>query len=350
MKETNPISPESIGSLLSAYYDNSLSSQQRQLLEERAQSDPFLADAMEGFDQFPEALSEIPTFETSAANGWKWALGGGIVVIAIGLVYVFSLFTQNSPIPEPNIAQQTVETPAMPLADTVEKFVGMDNEMEEKSLPKSVMEQTSKQKQLKTAEPRKQAKREQIELPKMDLSPREFEEKIDYSVKKAKTKAIGFFGFLAVDYSTIYTSTLETEREFTGTAASQANLKENNSVLETEFTRNVYTYKEFLKQSCYFMKERNFGKAIQNFSIILDQFPKDVNAEFYLGYCHYELGNYTKAIPFFEQAVNNGFDFFEEDAQWFIANSYENLGNKKEANKRYQEIKKKGGYYSFRLK
>lgn len=350
MNPTNPISEKSIGQLLAAYYENSLTDSEKEILEKNAETDSFLSEAMEGFQDFPDAVLEIPEFKTGKSFNWKWLKTTALVVLTTTIV--FFLFPSESQ-PEKEIAENKTSTEkfAKKIANTsIEQFSGMDNEMEENSIPVSVRVNKKKEIENLVSEKEKVIGREQIELPKMNLTPIEFQEKTDYSVKKAKIKAIGFFGFLAVDYSQIYTHTIETEQPFTGTAASQANLKENNSVLEQEFTRNTYTYREFLKQACYFMKERNFTNAITNFNLILEQFPRDVNAEFYLGYCHYELGNYSKAIAYFEKTQQNGFDFFEEDAQWFIANCFENSGKYKEANKIYREIRKNGGYYSHKVK
>ncbi len=336
--------------LLSAYYENSLSPTEKELIEKNAESDSFLAEAMEGFQDFPDALSEIPEFKTGKSHSWKWVSTIALVVTTATISFFLfpTKYTEEAKSNQLTTNETIVKENQAKVA--VEQFVGMDNEMEENSIPVSVRVKENENKEKSLSQERNETVREQIELPKITLSPIEFQEKIDYSVKKATTKSIGFFGFLAVDYSQIYTNTIETEHEFTGTAASQANLKENNSILEQEFTRNTYTYREFLKQSCYFMKERNFTNAIYNFNLILKQFPKDVNAEFYLGYCHYELGSFSKAISYFEKAQNNGFDFFEEDAQWFIANSYENNGMFRQANEIYREIKQKGGYYSHKLK
>lgn len=345
MNSTNPISEKSISELLGAYYNNTLSDSEKSLLEKEAETDSFLSEAMEGFNDFPDAMLELPEFKTSSSWSWKWL--NTVALIVLTAAVVFFLFPKES-IQKNEMAEEKPmqQIPEKTESQPMEPFIGMDNELEENSVPVSVRTKKQDKKTKQDIIP----EREQIELPKINLTPIEFQRKIDYSVKKAKTKAIGFFGFLAVDYSQIYTHTIETEHEFTGTAASQANLKESNSILEQEFTRNTYTYREFLKQACYFMKERNFTKAIHNFEIILEQFPRDVNAEFYLGYCYYESGNYSKAITYFEKAQQNGFDFFEEDAAWFIANSYENNGDYKEANKLYKEIRKKGGYYSYKLK
>ena len=345
MNSTNPISEKSISELLGAYYNNTLSDSEKSLVEKNAETDPFLSEAMEGLNDYPDAMLEIPEFNTSTSWSWKWL--NTIALIVLTAAVVFFLFPKES-LQKNELAE---EKPMKQIAEITEiqpmdPFISMDNELEENSVPVSVRTKKEDKKTKQDIIP----EREQIELPKINLTPIEFQRKVDYSVKKAKTKAIGFFGFLAVDYSQIYTHTIETEHEFTGTAASQANLKENNSILEQEFTRNTYTYREFLKQACYFMKERNFKKAIHNFEIILAQFPRDVNAEFYLGYCHYEFENYSTAITYFQKAQKNGFDFFEEDATWFIANSYENNGDYKEANKLYKEIRKKGGYYSQKLK
>lgn len=351
MKETNPISDKSLAELLSAYYDNSLSDSQKLQLEQDAKTDTFLLEAMEGLDQFPEAISEIPQFTGSTSYSWLWMSSLAGVIMLAGWLYISSFKSGDLPASPSNEVSQVAPSSSEPVQDgsPEREFAGMDNDFTEIITP-SINEAIKKDEEKRPVSlKKKESTRLQITLPKMELSSTEFQQKIDYSVKKAKTKALGYFGFLAVDYSQIYTSQISTETNLGGTDASKANLKANSSAPDNGTEKVTYSYKEFLKKTCYLMQQRSFEQAIAHFTLILEEFPNDVNAEFYLGYCAYELGNYQEAIPFFEKARANSFDFFEEDAHWFLANSHENIGNRNQANKLYKEIQEKGGYYSRRI-
>ena len=349
MKTNSNINEHSIGDLLSEYYSGNLSPEKSSELEQLAQSDDFLKEAMEGYSEIPEAINSIPSFKTSSSSFFDpLTTTLSILSLSVAAIVIVGI---SSPIEKQEAIVVTEIKEKSSLPKLPEKALVMDNKVEEKSIPKEIQNKVKEQKQIASPKPIEKKKiTEQIDLPKIELDPVQFQNKIDYTVKKAKTKAIGYFGFLAVDYSLIYSNTIETEPQFSGTDASRANLKAKSTILDNGLTRNIYTYKEFLKQTCYFMKERNFSLAIKNLKIILEEFPRDVNAEFYLGYCYYEIGKYEKAITYFDLASSNGFGFFEEDAQWFKANSLENLGRLVDANKIYQTIKKNGGYYSHRIR
>lgn len=349
MKPTTHINEHSISELLSEYYSGNISAEKSSALEKLAETDNFLKEAMEGYSEMPEAIHSIPSFDASSSSFINpLTVTLSVIFIAIAGIMFFGLL---NPIEKKEALVVSGFKEKSELPEVQEKSIVMDNKVEEKSIPKEIQKQVKEQKHKTLPKPsEKEPSIEQIDLPKISLDPVQFQKKIDYTVKKAKTKAIGYFGFLAVDYSLIYSNTIETEPHFSGTDASKANLKSKSTILDNGLTRNIYTYKEFLKQTCYFMKERNFYLAIKNLKTILKEFPRDVNAEFYLGYCYYEMGKYEKAISYFELASTNGFGFFEEDAEWFKANSLENLGKQSEANKIYKSIKEKGGYYSHRIR
>jgi len=351
MKSINHINETSIEKLLSEYYSDNISESKKREIDELANSDSFLKEAIEGFDEFPEALSAIPEFNIKKPFLKKW--GGIISIVSVLIVGTITIlyFTPTTTSQPTTTVSKTNTKIEIPKNKIQAESVIMDNQIEEKSIPTSIQNSVKKEEtQLSTKPTNKETIREQIELPKIELNPIQFQAKIDYTVRKAKTKAIGYFGFLAVDYSLIYNNTIETPTHFSGTDASKASYEDKSTLLDNGVTTNIYTYKDYLKQTCYLMRERNFSLAISNLKTILKEFPRDANAEFYLGYCYFELKNYQKAIAYFDLANTNAFDFFSEDAQWFKANSLENLGEYSKAQKLYLEIKEKGGYYSSKLR
>ena len=58
--ETNTnIDSKSLGELLKSYYQGKLSGRELQEVENLKDQDEFLSDAMEGYDEFPEAINEL---------------------------------------------------------------------------------------------------------------------------------------------------------------------------------------------------------------------------------------------------------------------------------------------------
>lgn len=349
MKTSINLDNNQLNELLKAYYKGKLSSKDSHELENFAHQDEFLSEAMEGFDQFPEAISSIPTFKPTSTKSFLWI---SIVSIAfITLIGSYVYFTNDSDI--------KIESPAI-VEITTNNTSNSEKEIETKiseiKASPTELEKTTQalipttKKTPKTTPNLPVQEREHFEIPKMELNPIEIKQKTTYTLIKAKTKAIAYYTFLAVDYSVIYTHSIPIETTLSGTDASMANRQDAGVDITDGGINKTVSYKEFLKESLYYLKQKNYTLAIQHFNTILRHYPNDANAEFYLGYALFNQGNYESAIPYFNEAMNNGFDFFYEDAQWFKANCLENMGRLKEAKSLYDEIKNKGGYYSFQVR
>lgn len=351
MKTNINIDNSNLGELLKSYYQGKLSGKELEEFEVLKSQDEFLADATEGFDEFPEAIGNIPTFQS---KNWTktWIALGGLTILSVAAILFFN--SPNSEIENTTVAQVVTENIDEEKEEIIE-IVKPETTEKEIIVPitkiKPKKEITPKQEpNTKIDEEVKPPKRDFFEIPKMELNPIEIKQKTDYTVKKAKTKALLYYDFLAIDYSVIYTNTIPVKYNFSGVDASKANEDEIGVETGNGSQQLVITYKQQLKRSLFQLKNHNYSSAIQNFDVILKHFPQDANAEFYIGYSLFHQENYEKAIPFFEKAMANGFDFFKEDAEWFIANSLENMGKMKEAQVLYQKIKKEGGYYSYQVR
>lgn len=347
MKTNSNIKGQELGELLKSYYQGRLSGDELQKIESLRQEDEFLADAMEGFDEFPEAIATIPSFKTNNSKK-MWLTVGGFALVAIASFFVY---TWPEPITETTEVAQVI-TQELAQQDEEEIIEITKPETSEKEIIVPVTQ--IKPKKEKTIATKNEAieipKREYFEIPKMELNPIEIQQKTDYTIKKAKTKALMYYNFLAIDYSVIYTNTIPVQPDFGGIDASKSNKTEKGIELGNGSVEKIITYKQQLKNSLYQLKDQNYSSAIENFEIILTHFPQDANAQFYIGYALFYQENYEKAIPYFEKSMTNGFDFFYEDAEWFKANSLENMGKLKEAQTIYRKIKNKGGYYSYQVR
>lgn len=350
MKETKLINESNIGELLTAYYQGTLASEEAKTLEQFSHENEFVEEAMEGFDEFPEAVNQIPAFKPKSKIGYKWIMAIGGIALLITAAYFIQDYTpkeDNSGMLAITVTKPLIDSELEPLEKVIAKV-----ESEKSIKPqdtKALIPKTVKENKSPEATKEVIKKREVFEIPRMELNPIELEEKATYTLKRARTKAIGFYTFLAVDYSKIYNNSIPVLPTYSGTDASFAN-KNNLSVeMSDGKTQSTVSYKTFLKQSLFLMKNKEYDKSISNFKVILTNFPGDVNAEFYIGYAKFYQGKYEEAIPYFNKAMNNAFDFFMEDAEWFKANSLQKLGKLKKAQIIYNSIKKKGGYYSYQV-
>ncbi|MDB4088382.1 hypothetical protein N9544_02045 [Flavobacteriales bacterium] len=344
--ETNTnIDSKSLGELLKSYYQGKLSGRELQEVENLKDQDEFLSDAMEGYDEFPEAINNIPSYKSNKISK-VWISVGIISILSIVSVIIF-----NSPKPE--IQNTTIAQVIEQEVEEKEEFIEIIKpEINKKEIVVPITKiKPKKEKNIVPKSLEKEIpKRDYFEIPKMELNPIETKEKTDYTIKKAKTKALLYYDFLAIDYSVIYTNTIPVTRELSGIDASKSNQEDQGVDIGDGSLYKVITYREQLKNSLFQLKEQNYSSAIENFEIILTHFPQDANAEFYIGYALFYQEKYEVAIPYFEKAMANGFDFFIEDAEWFKANSLENMGKIKEAQAIYRKIKNKGGYYSYQVK
>lgn len=342
MKTNTYIDNQNLGELLTSYYQGKLSAKESQDLDSLKSQDEFLADSMEGFDEFPEAINHIPAYKSKSIN--KLWIAGGVVTI-LSLIALFVFYPQESeikPLAQVASIEEVIESEQITEAP---KPISSEKEI---AVPVTKIK-TIKNKETTKLIDKETPKRDYFEIPKMELNPIEIKQKTDYTIKKAKTKALLYYDFLAIDYSVIYTNTIPVEPNFGGIDASKPNKTEEGIEIGNGNQEKIITYKEQLKNSLYQLKVQNYTSAITNFEIILTHFPQDANAEFYIGYALFHQEKYEEAILYFEKAMANGFDFFFEDAEWFIANSLENMGKLKEAQKLYRKIKNKGGYYSYQV-
>ena len=105
-------------------------------------------------------------------------------------------------------------------------------------------------------------------------------------------------------------------------------------------------YIEYLEKTMSLFSKGNYKKALSRFEIILESYPKDINANFYGGLCYFNLGEFEKAIQTFETSFESEFSNFNEESEWYLAKSYSANGQEDKASSLFKKINKNGGYYS----
>ncbi|HOY38128.1 MAG: hypothetical protein KBB11_09020 [Bacteroidales bacterium] len=107
----------------------------------------------------------------------------------------------------------------------------------------------------------------------------------------------------------------------------------------------TYTYVAFLEQSLGFYKQGRYQEAIENFIIIEEHFPGDLNAIFYKAMCYYNLNNNKKSIESFTALLNADINTFIEESMWYSSLIYKEEKQYAAAEKVLEEIVKENGYY-----
>jgi tetratricopeptide (TPR) repeat protein len=82
------------------------------------------------------------------------------------------------------------------------------------------------------------------------------------------------------------------------------------------------SYLTFIDQSISAFDKSSYRLSEEKFSVILGQYPDDVNALFYGGLSSYQLGNYDQAIVWFNEILQQSISTFHEEAEFYLAMSH----------------------------
>ena len=127
----------------------------------------------------------------------------------------------------------------------------------------------------------------------------------------------------------------------------------NNSgkitTIENQDVKEV-SYFLFLSETMNYFNKGMIDLASENFDLILETFPEDVNALFYGGLCALEKKDIQKSITCFESVRINNFTNFREEAEWKLLNVYLLEKELSKAKSLRDEIIQKNGFYAKQAK
>lgn len=115
--------------------------------------------------------------------------------------------------------------------------------------------------------------------------------------------------------------------------------KESDNIIEI-------AYVNFLSKSLKYFGQNKFKDALNQFKLILETYPDDVNALFYSALCHYNLNQFNLCEKRLIELKNSKFTNFDEEQEWYLLLTYFSLHK----DQQYLELKKQiveaGGFYS----
>lgn len=100
-----------------------------------------------------------------------------------------------------------------------------------------------------------------------------------------------------------------------------------------------------LKQGLASFNKQEFKIAVRNFSMLLENNPEDVNAQFYLALSYYNLNNVSRSLGYLDKVLKNSNDAFYPEAQWYQALIYLKNGNRENARRILENIVSEKGFY-----
>jgi TolA-binding protein len=110
----------------------------------------------------------------------------------------------------------------------------------------------------------------------------------------------------------------------------------------------IIPYIEYVTTCISAFDNGKYQVAIDRFGIILDQYPDDVNAQFYSAMSHYHLKNQQGAIALFLKVEKNVIRTFNEEAFFYHAKCAKEVGDPDTANSLFVKVAQMNGFYKER--
>ncbi|MFT5823283.1 MAG: tetratricopeptide (TPR) repeat protein [Crocinitomix sp.] len=348
--------------LLRRYYNNELSDTARHELEKQALNDPFLKDAMDGFDENPGSFNQFYEANKGKFRSKKSYTVLTAVGIIIALFVVTALIKKYDGIDNEHLAQN--DTDSLIGIDTTQFNPELlaEEVLEFEMIPAAI-ETLSVIAQADIVTPNEVVNHQELvaeiinEQEEPIIINEDFSHEEDLSIQdesahwhkhgQITTETSYLFDLMVVDYRKI---TRENEKitykrfELSGVSADQEDgVKNEDDLIEREVKVPYYDY---LRKSMSFFAEGRYKKALNRYLLILDQYPDDLNALFYGALSYHNLGKNTEAIVFFDKIINGELYVFSEEALWYKAKALIKLKKKVEAKAILEEIIAHGGFYT----
>lgn len=100
-----------------------------------------------------------------------------------------------------------------------------------------------------------------------------------------------------------------------------------------------------ISQALLDMNNKEFDKALSQLNEILAKDNQSAVGNFYTGAIYQQIGQYDKAIQYYNTVIRQGDNLFVEQSEWYIALCYLNRNEKEKAIRQFRKISWKGGYY-----
>ena len=335
--------------LISSYFTET-NQQKKNAIEKQALSNPFDADALEGWGELTATDFDMPQLDKKFAPKKSSVSNKYITLLSLALIgsgLLFFITTKKTDLKQEN------KSVAIEMR---KNNISTDIKTESKSIVDRTIQPLTHSQKLRQIV--KNASVNTIGVSKfMEMNlPFKSIERVHVStdnneiISSRKGAEFYMYQMKLIDYRNYRSKPMieETENIHLGTPADLSSPTEKSRI-ENESTK-TYTYIEFLGIGMDYLSNSQYKKASYYFNKIIEQYPEDVNALFYLGICKFQLHEYEKSISAFANVTSNQFDNFNEEAVWYSAQSLLKLNRKEDAVKLLNEIIRLNGYYSDQAK
>ncbi len=323
------------------YIKGEMAEAERIDFETRMDDDPFLGEAVAGFQKDPGALFDLPINTNLVTIQW-WGTLIGVFAVAV----VFLLIPQKV-IDVPILAQDknyTVheelerEEPAVVELIEVHEYIENASAEIDWSLESAKIEESI-----------------DLEADRIFIKPAKLYVESEVPALKVEEKIIFILDLKVV--KTAQKDETEPLYELSDlTDFTPANFSTTTAFKRAEKNKGIFpephepTYLERIERGLKYLKSEDYSSALRIFSLILKENNQDVNAIFYSALSRYKLGNYELATRDFAKVEGLANQAFIPESEWYRALSLEKLGRKAEARGLLLKIANEGGHYAERAR
>lgn len=326
------------------YVEGRMNAAEQHNFEKKMLDDPFLSDAVEGYQAFPDWNQKFNLSNKRGTYIKILAFVSGAVLL-ISVVY-FLLNKKNTETITPIV--ETESTPSESFQMEEEKIIIEDVRTSDSSV--SVLISRKESSTMANIEENFVQKLDPETLEPLPLMVARETEKIEIpeshkeeaSTEKSSLRIYHIEDYKVFDYRGLRNPIEKLEPQLGGTPAS--GIVENNT--DNHRKTQKVPYVKFLEKAITRFSEADFGLALADFNIILASYPDDVNALFYGGLCLYHKRAYDEAAVMFAKAESNAIAMFVDESQWYRAKAFYFSGKKGKAEELLELIVSKNGFYA----
>jgi TolA-binding protein len=343
-------------SQIKKYLEGKLSQEDKYAFEAKMEADPFLYEAVEGYQENPAALERIAKLKKDHAASQRSFFGSRTLAVlgVAAAVYIIALMIDTSSKDKQEITLDTSEIEEVKevevVPESIDSFVLA--EVDEQIPVQEIVQNKQLMEEIAQDETSQGPDVIHIDEDHVVEDDHEIIPEQDNSNKTIYAPSTYLFDLYVVDYREIKrknASISYTRYELSGLSAEYENDESKSSSDLIEKHVEV-PYMEYLKTSMDYFSSGSYKKALNRYLTIIEQYPEDLNAHFYGGHCYFNLRKYDKALDFFEKTLqyegNMNFVAFRQEAKWYKAMSLIKVGKKSQAVSILNEIIADGLFYA----
>ncbi len=371
------------------YQEGKLEALRSHEIEILAQENPLLADALEGYSAIP-SYSMLPVINSGVAQSsglgagavsgsaaaaakigtaW-WHFNGWVIGIIAGTTAAVSItvLMNNSdenialnPPTEQTITQTPADTDTNTETITESEVVASDmatqqstvsahnnstllNPVEDGNASQPLTPATTDSQHIQLMEAPAQMELPVVGVDSIALQPAAPVE-LPGPKKTAAILIRHILNYEVADYTAIVAKGWEKfSMDDVGLPANFGSTQDRKKYLEENPDKSV-PYFTYITECISAYDHDKYKVAIDRFSVVLDEYPNDVNAQFYSAMSYYKLGEYDNAIALFNKVEKNYINSFDEEAMFYHAKSLQQSGQLDEANSLFVKVVQENGFY-----